>query len=268
MELAWIEDFLTLCHERNFTRAADARGSTQPAFSRRLQRLEEWLGCVLVQRGVRPMLLTAEGETFRVRAQRLREDMLDARRAVQSLASNYAAPCRLYTTNTLAVGFYPRWVQERKLINTTLIVASITACLEALRAGRADMALIPRFVDQTTPNGFVDEVVGTETLALMARKDVASRVVLNGKKLEGPLLMYTPKTGYGSEIALRMSDLGVSLATPPLCESASAEALAAQVREGLGAAWIPQSLVAGDVVLCDVPDALSSHSKIVLLKRG
>ena len=42
MELQWIDDFLALCQTRNFTRAAEARCTTQSAYSRRVQRLEEW----------------------------------------------------------------------------------------------------------------------------------------------------------------------------------------------------------------------------------
>lgn len=268
MELIWIEDFLALCRVQNFTRAAEAQGATQPAFSRRLQRLEEWLGCCLVQRGVRPLTLTPEGEVFRLRAERLREDMRDARRAVQSLSSHYAKPNRLFTTNTLAIGFFPKWSRATKLQNTTLIVASITACLEALRAGRADRALIPLFPNDEAPIGLDYEIVGQERLTLMATPDIAKLVRLEGKILRGPLLMYTPKTGYGAEIAARLTAMQVQLADPPLCESASAEALAAQAREGLGAAWIPHSLMTDDLVTCKMPKALESCSKILLLRKA
>ncbi|MGE0109197.1 MAG: LysR family transcriptional regulator [Bdellovibrionales bacterium] len=272
MELTWIEDFLALCQTRNFTRAAVARASTQPAFSRRLQRLEEWLGAPLIQRGVRPVALTPEGQAFLPRAQRLREDMRDARRAVQSLASHYKEAQRLYTTNTLAIGFYPSWARERGLMKgltkTTLVVASITACLEALAAGRADMALVPRLGDMCVPHDVDIEIVGKESLSLVALPDVAAQVVLKGKSLQGPLLMYTPRTGYGAEIVEKLNSKGIKLAEPPLCESASAEALAAQVRAGLGAAWIPQSLVSDPMVSCSVPHFLSSQTEILLLQRA
>jgi len=46
MELQWIDDFLALCQTRNFTRAAEARCTTQSAYSRRVQKLEEWLGAL------------------------------------------------------------------------------------------------------------------------------------------------------------------------------------------------------------------------------
>ena len=50
MELTWIEDFLALQRTQNFTEAAAQRCTTQPAFSRRVQQLEEWLGTTLFDR--------------------------------------------------------------------------------------------------------------------------------------------------------------------------------------------------------------------------
>ena len=68
MELQWIDDFLALCATRNFTRAAEARCTTQSAYSRRVQRLEEWLGAALFDRDSRPVALTPAGEAFLPRA--------------------------------------------------------------------------------------------------------------------------------------------------------------------------------------------------------
>jgi DNA-binding transcriptional LysR family regulator len=44
MNLSWLHDFLALAETGNFSRAADARHMTQPAFSRRIRALEDWLG--------------------------------------------------------------------------------------------------------------------------------------------------------------------------------------------------------------------------------
>ena len=40
MESRWLEDFLSLVDTRNFSRSAEARFTTQPAFSRRIKNLE------------------------------------------------------------------------------------------------------------------------------------------------------------------------------------------------------------------------------------
>jgi len=64
MELQWIDDFLALCQTRNFTRAAEARCTTQSAYSRRVQKLEEWLGAPLFYRESRPVSLTLPVRNF------------------------------------------------------------------------------------------------------------------------------------------------------------------------------------------------------------
>ena len=69
MNLIWLEDFLALAATGNFSRAADERHMTQPAFSRRVRALEEWLGVVLIDRTTHPAALTEAGEWFRSVAQ-------------------------------------------------------------------------------------------------------------------------------------------------------------------------------------------------------
>ena len=68
MELKWLEDFLQLVETGNFSRAAERRFVTQPAFSRRIRALEAWLGAELVDRTSYPTKLTKAGEQFRERA--------------------------------------------------------------------------------------------------------------------------------------------------------------------------------------------------------
>ena len=76
MESRWLEDFLSLVDTRNFSRSAQARYTTQPAFSRRIKSLEEWVGAQLFNRTSQPVTLTLAGERFRLVA----EDVLRRRR--------------------------------------------------------------------------------------------------------------------------------------------------------------------------------------------
>jgi len=64
VEIKWVEDFLALNSTRNFTKAADSRHVTQPAFSRRIRGLEIWLGDDLFDRASKPLTLTPAGERF------------------------------------------------------------------------------------------------------------------------------------------------------------------------------------------------------------
>ena len=61
MHVTWLKDFLALAPSCNFSRAAIERHSSQPAFSRRVRALEEWLGISLFERGARSLSLTEAG---------------------------------------------------------------------------------------------------------------------------------------------------------------------------------------------------------------
>src|SRR5882757_7246575 len=82
MDLSWLHDFLTVAETGSFTEAAKLRNLSQPAFSRRIRTLEWWLGTDLIDRGVTPTRLTANGELFRVQAAEIIEQIADARSAL------------------------------------------------------------------------------------------------------------------------------------------------------------------------------------------
>jgi len=65
MDLDWLEDFAALAEHGNFSRAAEMRHVSQPAFSRRIKALEDWIGVPLFSRGAQGVTLTAAGEQFR-----------------------------------------------------------------------------------------------------------------------------------------------------------------------------------------------------------
>ncbi len=112
MNLSWLEDFLALAASGNFSRAAEDRHMTQPAFSRRIRALEEWLGAELFDRSSQPARLTAAGDWL----QPLAEDLL-ARVArmpgeARAVAESNAATLQLAATHALSFSFVPGWLQS------------------------------------------------------------------------------------------------------------------------------------------------------------
>ena len=91
MELNWLEDFLALAERRNFSRAAEARHVTQPAFSRRIQALETWIGTPLVVRSTQGVVLNAAGEYVREHAAALTRDLHQIRRGALRAAGREGA---------------------------------------------------------------------------------------------------------------------------------------------------------------------------------
>ena len=83
MDHKWLEDFLMLARERNFSRAAGLRHVTQPQFSRRIRALELWAGAELVNRAGVPLALTSAGEALLASARISVNALTDARERIR-----------------------------------------------------------------------------------------------------------------------------------------------------------------------------------------
>ncbi|GAB5375784.1 MAG: hypothetical protein AcusKO_22460 [Acuticoccus sp.] len=92
-DLKWIEDFIDLSKTGNFSTTAANRFVTQPALSRRIKQLEEWIGAPLFERRRKPIRLTSEGEAFMPAAEEMLAWMQRARdRAWATVPRSGAAP--------------------------------------------------------------------------------------------------------------------------------------------------------------------------------
>jgi len=85
IETKWLKDFLSLAKTQSFSRSAEARHVTQPAFGRRIRALEDALGCILIDRTSVPVKLTPAGQLFCLTAQNLVQQLDDCVEHLQSL---------------------------------------------------------------------------------------------------------------------------------------------------------------------------------------
>ena len=85
MDLGQLEAYLRVAEHRNFSRAAEDLGLTQPSVTARIQTLERDLGESLFERNGRGVRLTEVGEAFLPHAQRVLKALHDGQDAVQSL---------------------------------------------------------------------------------------------------------------------------------------------------------------------------------------
>jgi len=90
-----LEYLLALARERNFGRAAETCGVTQPTFSAGIKQLEDSLGVMLVQRTSRFLGFTAEGERVLDWARTIVADTRAMRAEVQTLKKGLAGHLRI-----------------------------------------------------------------------------------------------------------------------------------------------------------------------------
>jgi DNA-binding transcriptional LysR family regulator len=242
MELTWIDDFIALDRTQNFTLAAQQRCTTQSAFSRRIRSMEDWFECILFDRNVRPVALTKSGIECKKRIYRLRDDMMDMRRisnlATSHLPDNSSVVC---TTNTIAVGFLPDWLGQLKLENYRLVVSSVSHALEMARQGQCSHTIVPKFDFWSDPLFDESEIIFQDKL-VFASSSQDQYCIKNGEVI-GDVLMYSPKTALGQAVDNMLGKASLKIRDKPKCESASAEAIVAQIKSGVGSGWVVDSLL-------------------------
>ena len=256
MDHKWLEDFVALARERNFSRAAELRHVTQPQFSRRIRALELWVGADLVNRAGVPLALTAAGEELLPVARRAISGLNDARNRIRHVQGGLDW-VTLATGRTLSRTAVPAWLARVKrktgAFRLRIMTGSIHEGATALEHGTADFLLSfthPRLPLVLDDRLFDAVTVGSEELvAVSAPKP-------NGKPQYGlpgsvrhpvPVLGYAPTLALGQILqdALGRSTRELHLHT--VTESDFAESLHEQALQGVGLAWLPRALVEGDL---------------------
>src|SRR5512133_2664387 len=110
METKWLEDFVSLAETRSFSRSAQLRHVTQPAFSRRIQALEAWAGTDLVDRSSYPTRLTPAGETLYAQSMEMLQALQSTRAMLRGHSSSNQEVVEFAVPHTLAFTFIPGWL--------------------------------------------------------------------------------------------------------------------------------------------------------------
>lgn len=253
MELDWLKDFLALAECGNFSRAADARHVTQPAFSRRIRALETWVGTALFVRGAHGAGLTPAGEHFRPRAQALLASLDRARSETRDVGERSEGAVAVAATHTLSFTFFPRWIGtflDRGVVTgVTLVSDSLEACEEILLAGEVDMLLghhhplMPTRLDRTD---ITSARVGQDRLVAVSAPDAAGapRWSATGR---ARLLAYSAASGLGRVLASAPQVQGIYVEACAVFTSHLAATLQTMARDSHGVAWLPESIITEDL---------------------
>jgi len=253
METKWLEDFIALAETHSFSRAAQLRHVTQPAFSRRIQALEAWTGIDLVDRSSYPTRLTPAGATFHgqaleiVGALQATRNMMRGHQAAGQDMIEFAVP------HTLAFTFFPHWLTGLRprfgVIKSRLIALNVHDAVMHLTEGGCDLLIAyhhPSQPLQLSLERYQMLSLGTETLAPYAKPGPDGQPAYSLADVAGrrvPFLSYAP----GAYMARLVDVLLQQTAGRPLLETVyetdMAEGLKAMALEGHGLAFLPSSSV-------------------------
>jgi DNA-binding transcriptional LysR family regulator len=256
MELSWLEDFLALATHKTFSRAAEMRNVTQPAFSRRIQSLENWMGTKLFVRSPQGTELTPAGKFLRTHAEEATRYLHRMRQEALEIASKEASLLTIAATHALSFVFFPSWIRSHPKFEAlgplNLVSDSMEACEQIMLRGEAEFLLCYSHQDVPSRFGasqFKSIVVGRDVLVPLCAKDA------NGKpkwSLPGSPSSPSRVLSYGSQSGLgRILNSAWSKKPPASLESVFTGQLAftllGMARQGHGIAWLPRTLAAEDV---------------------
>ena len=257
MNLIWLEDFLALASTGNFSRAAEERHMTQPAFSRRIRALEEWLGVVLIDRAAHPAVLTETGEWFRSVAQDILARVAQIPDEARAIADATSATLRIASTHALSFTFLPAWLRSLEshiAVGPIQLVSDVLQHCEALMLqGRVQFLLCHSHAQAPMRLDSVHHpsaVVGADVLIPVSAPDPGGQpkfALTAAAAKRVPVLAYSAESGIGRIVrALRgaaLEEIHADIAfTAHL-----ASVLRTMALDGRGVAWLPETLVSEDL---------------------
>ena len=257
METKWLEDFISLAETRSFSRSAQLRHITQPAFSRRIQSLEAWAGIDLVDRSSYPTRLTAAGETFHAQALEIIGSLQATRNMMRSHAAAGADVIEFAVPHSLAFTFFPHWVMDLRkrfvALKSRLIALNVHDAVMHLTEGSCDLLLAYHHPSQPLPlppERYQMLSLGVETLAPYAKADASGEPLFRLPAAPGhrvPFLSYASGAYLGQmvEAITRLAPAPLNLES--IYETDMAEGLKAMAIEGHGLAFLPTNSVAREL---------------------
>jgi len=249
----WLEDFLALADTGNFSRAAERRHSSQPAFSRRIRALEEWVGVELIDRSHQPAKLTEAGEWFRGVAQQLLAKISrlpdDARRISEASSKTL----RLASTHALSFTFLPHWLRSLEAGTTLgplqLMSDVLQRCEGLMQQGKVQFVIShahPEAQSTLDSDSYLSIPIGEDRLipVSMPGAEGQPRFPLQA---EAPVLSYSEESGLQRIIHTIFGHRLEAFALQTVFTAHLASVLRTMVLHGRGLAWLPRSLVEDDL---------------------
>ncbi|NAZ96043.1 LysR family transcriptional regulator [Vibrio toranzoniae] len=144
MNIRWLKDFITLADCQKFSVAAKLNTSSQAAFSRRIQQLEQHLKVELFDRSRTPIKMTIEGK----RLYPIACELVHISERCEEMIATKNNPIVIASLHTLACNFFPEWythiinnVASPLLTSIDSGVRSVSGYQAALQSQRVDCLL-------------------------------------------------------------------------------------------------------------------------------
>jgi DNA-binding transcriptional LysR family regulator len=253
VDLRILEDFLRVAELGSFSLAAERRGSTQSAFSRRIQGLETWIGASLIDRKSNPLRLTSAGEAFKELAEDALRSIKHGREEILSIAHQTTAATSFAVTHSLTLNFFPRWIREIERdtgpLSLKLLSDDGAQCREALTRGECHFMIChfsSRMADDFRASRLKSTVLGMDRLIPVSAPTANFSPLLSipgTASFRTPFLTYSQGSYMGRSLELFLQERIEPAYLQPCFEASLAEGVKGMVLEGHGVGWLPETMV-------------------------
>lgn len=246
----WLTDFIELARTRSFTRAAENRNVTHPAFGRRIKALEDWAGAPLIQRTV-PIDFTAEGLIVLETATEIIETLRLLRERLDSTSKSREPDLKISTGVAISSTFFPQWLKDitdtMGYFSTRIIAGNHQKAIAALANQEADILIAYSSYHtrlKLNPAQYDWIIIASEDLVPVSGISGNGKPLFNGKKgVASPYIGFTKTTALHPIITRHLSTLPIKPNIKLVHETDSYSSVVELVATGMGMAWLPLRLV-------------------------
>lgn len=249
MDLRQLEIIRAIAETGSFTAAGHKLHVSQSAISRQILLLEGELKEPVFLRVGRRIRITPAGESLLHLGHRVFQDLQDTIAGITDSQETLRGTLRLLGGMTVCLYVFPPLLTELKRqhpgIDIKLMSGSSERCLQQLRSGAGDLALLTLPVDQ--PDLVTVPVLQEELMLVTAARHPLSRKrkILPQDLVRQPFVLFEP----GSNTRRAVDEFFMTARIDPyiVMETENVEIIKALVRNGLGITVIPYQAVARDV---------------------
>ena len=272
-DLKDLRGFVAVAKVQNFGLAAEELHISQPALSRRIEKLEEALGVSLFHRTTRKVVLTAVGREFFQRAMDVLNTLEESLLGIQDVATHVSGEVSIACMPSAIRYFLPRILKKYHEHYPRIVIRVIDQgandALATVLRGEADFGL--NYIGSQEPQ-LEFEPVFKEPFLLACKKGhpLSERTEVKWSELSNYDYLSVTRASCNRMLV----DMALShLASRPkwFCEAQHVSTLVHMVEAGLGVAAVPQLAMPSesDGVLVSVPLVDPEISRVVgLIKRA
>lgn len=269
-----LQAFRAVVDQGSFSKAAEAVRISQPALSRRIEKLEDALGVRLFERTTRKVSLTQAGRGFMPSVERLLDDLDNALLGISEVASTRLGQVTVACVPSAAYYFMPRVIahyhQQYPRIKVKVLDSSAHDVLSAVVDGEADFGL--SFMGTLEADVEFEPLV-QESYVVACRRDhpLAGRSSVTWAEFYQQDYISLGKTS-GNRFLLDQALSGIVPQRQSICETRHVTTMIGLVEAGLGVAAVPlMAMPAADhPILTRVPltDPQVMRSVGLIKRRG